>query len=410
MDMTRRAWLGSVAALPLAAQAASAEGKTHKTGALVGREEFPLDGIYLNAAYTHPLPVRSTKNIEKYLARRNRITEVGTLPEAPEGRKLACSRFARMINADLDEVVLVSSTTYGENYVARGLGLGGPGTKVVSDILHFEGSLYLYENLKQGGMKHVIVPMRGNKIDLNDMEKAIGHDTTLVSVSYVSWVNGFQHDLKALCDLAHSRGALVYADVVQAAGAVPLDVKATGLDFCAASGFKWMMGEQGCGFLYVKKDHIERMHRPLYGYMQMATEAFHAYPFDPPGKDLFDFTRSNDIGGHFSVATVANGLIIGLSASLGLIESLGVENIQAHRIPLIRRLQQKLPEMGFEPMTPEESTAPIVTFACKDAYARFHEKLTKARINAQLYKNRLRVSPSVYNSMDDIDQLIAALA
>ncbi|MGB8602443.1 MAG: aminotransferase class V-fold PLP-dependent enzyme, partial [Rhizomicrobium sp.] len=245
---------------------------------------------------------------------------------------------------------------------------------------------------------------------LNDMEKAIGHDTTLVSVSYVSYINGFQHDLKALCDLAHSRGALVYADVVQAAGSVPLDVKATGLDFCAASGFKWMMAEQGAGFLYVKSEHVERMQRTLYGYMQLDDLNYHTFPYDPPGQKLFDYVQAGGMSGHFGVATVANGLILALAESLGLILDLGVERIQAHRVPMIRRLQQALPEKGFKPMTPENSTAPIVTFAYKDAAERFAPALKKAGINAQLYPNRLRVSPSVYNRMDDIERLIEALA
>jgi hypothetical protein len=55
--------------------------------------------------------------------------------------------------------------------------------------------------------------------------------------------NGFEHDLKAVCDLAHSRGAKVYADAGQAVGAVPVDVRASGVDFLACSSYKWLMGD-----------------------------------------------------------------------------------------------------------------------------------------------------------------------
>ena len=72
----------------------------------------------------------------------------------------------------------------------------------------------------------------------------------LVVASY----NGFQHDLKAVCDLAHANGAYVYADIVQSVGAVPLDVRAIGLDFAACSGFKWLMADFGLGFLYARED------------------------------------------------------------------------------------------------------------------------------------------------------------
>ncbi|MGB8602594.1 MAG: hypothetical protein WCD42_10415, partial [Rhizomicrobium sp.] len=164
MDLNRRSWLGVMGTLPLIGAAGAGTKAPASSGALVGRDEFPLDGVYLNGAYTHPLPVRSAKVIEAYLKRRTYITTPSTLPEAPAGRKLASERFAKLTNANVDEVILVPSTTYGENYVARGLGLGKPGTKVVSDILHFEGSLYLYESLAKGGMTHVTVAARDGRI------------------------------------------------------------------------------------------------------------------------------------------------------------------------------------------------------------------------------------------------------
>jgi selenocysteine lyase/cysteine desulfurase len=406
MQLNRRNWLAAMGALSLGQPALAAR---PKAGVLAGPREFPLDGIHLNAAFTHPLPVRSARAMERYLAHRTRSALQPTLPEAPAGRARAREYFAKLINASPDEVTLVPSTMYGENMVARGLGLDRPGTKVVTDILHFEGSLYLYDSLAKSGLTHVIVPARGDHIDLNDVEKAIGRDTRLVSLSYVSYVNGFQPDLKAVCDLAHSRGALVYADVVQAAGAVPLDVRASGLDFCAASGYKWLMAEQGAGFLYVRAEHLHAMKRSLFGYQQLDDVTYHAFPFDPPGEQPIAFKVADDMMGHFGVGTVANGLYIGLAESLKLILQLGVSRIQAHRIPLIRRLQEALPAKGFKPMTPAGSTSPIVSFACKDADKRFGPALQRARINVQLYPNRLRVSPSIYNNADDIERLIEAL-
>jgi selenocysteine lyase/cysteine desulfurase len=408
MTMNRREWLGLAAALPLTAARAQSL-KTGNAGALVGRDEFPLDGIQLNAAYTHPLPRRAALAIQAYLTHRTEAALQPTLPESREGRKRAVERFARLINASVDEVLMVPSTMVGENCVARGLGLGKRRDKVVTDILHFEGSLYLYDSLAKHGLKHVIVPARDGRIDMNDMNKAITRGTRLVSVSYVSYINGFTHDLKALCDLAHSRGALVYADVIQAVGAVPLDVKATGLDFCAASGFKWMMGEQGAGFLFVRAGLLPKMKRFLFGYQQLDDVIYHAFPFEPKGRRLIEFTVASDMMGHFGVGTYANANYIGLAESLGLIEQLGVDKIVAHRSPMIRRLQEALPPKGFKPLTPAGSTAPLVSFAYKDADKRFGDALTKAKINAQLYPYRLRVSPSVYNTMDDIEALISAL-
>ena len=68
-------------------------------------------------------------------------------------------------------------------------------------------------------------PRRNWRIQFEDLSKLIDSRTKLVAVSCVSMINGFQHDLKSLCGLANSRGALVFVDTVQAVGAVPVDVK-----------------------------------------------------------------------------------------------------------------------------------------------------------------------------------------
>ena len=90
-----------------------------------------------------------------------------------------------------------------------------------------------------------------------------------MSVSLVSTINGFEHDLKKICDLAHAHGAYVYADIVHAAGAVPMDLRATGVDFAATSSYKWLMGDFGLGFLYVRKEVQEKVRRPWWGYHQV---------------------------------------------------------------------------------------------------------------------------------------------
>jgi selenocysteine lyase/cysteine desulfurase len=96
--------------------------------------------------------------------------------------------------------------------------------------------------------------------------------------------------------------------------------------------------------------------------------------------------------------------------SLNLLLKIGVENIQHYRQPMLDRLQNELPALGYAPMTPKESSSPIVSFAFKDAATVLKPRLDAAQINIQLYENRLRISPSFYNDMDDIEKLLRALA
>ncbi len=81
---------------------------------------------------------------------------------------------------------------------------------------------------------------------------------------------------------------------------------------------------------------------------------------------IFDWTVRGDAAGHFEIGTISNTTIACLSHSLPLIRQLGVENIQAHRQPLVARIQKELPRFGFEPLTPPESKSSIVAFAMKD--------------------------------------------
>jgi selenocysteine lyase/cysteine desulfurase len=244
---------------------------------------------------------------------------------------------------------------------------------------------------------------------LSDLERQIDKNTKLVAISLVSMINGFQHDLKAVCERAHAQGSYVFADIVQAAGAVPIDVYACGVDFCAGASYKWLMGDMGVGFLYVREELIDRLRRPQYGYRQLSDMEYHVFPYDTPGDKVLDWKQRDDAAGHFEVGTVSNTTVAALSFSLEWLQQIGVAAIQAHRQPLLRRLQKEMPALGFEPMTPAESTSPIVAFAIKDT-ERFARKLSRANIDIAVYPHRVRISPSVYNDEADVDALLNCLS
>lgn len=372
--------------------------------------DFPIpEGTtYLNNASWHPMSTQAMAAIQEYLERRvHRITEMPSGGQTVKDEVKA--RFAALINARPSEISFIQSTMMGENLVVSGLGLPASGGNVVTDALHFDGSMYLYGSLKARGLDVRTVRPREWRIDLADMEKAIDKKTKLVALSLVSYYNGFQHDLKAVCDLAHAHGAHVYADIIQAAGAVPIDVRASGVDFAACSSFKWLMGDFGLGFLYVREDLLDRViQRTQYGYEQTDDVVAHLLPADPPSSEPYTWTVMTDAGAHFQVGTMSYTALAALKQSLQHIQEVGVANIQAHRQPLIERLQREMPRLGFEPLTPAGTTGPIVSFAMKDA-GRVAARLAKAKITVGDSVNRLRVSPSVFNDQGDVDRLLEAL-
>src|SRR6185436_13448061 len=155
---------------------------------------------------------------------------------------------------------------------------------VVTDWLHFDGALVHLLELKRRGLDvRIVKPTADYRIDIKDLARVIDRKTKLVELSSTAMYNGFQHDLKAVCDLAHSHGAYVYADIIHTAGAEPFDVKASGVDFAACSSFKWLMGDFGLGFLYAREELLDRITRSQIGYYQASQMTGHFPPNYPAG-------------------------------------------------------------------------------------------------------------------------------
>lgn len=403
--LTRRQYLaanaGLAAAVPLMARAAE------PAAVLPAKSQFaPTDVTYLDNGSSHPISLPAKAAVDAYYAKR-------TLDPGAQAYSLnedgVLQKFARLINADPSEVSYVQSTTAGEQMILRALDLPESGGHIVTDTLHFFGSLPLYEEMaRQGCDVTWLRPVEG-RIRLSDVKAAVRKGTKLIALSLVSTINGFEHDLKAVCDVAHAAGALVYADIVHAAGCVPVDVKATGVDFAATASYKWLMGDFGLGFLYVRKDLLPRLKRTNYGYYGLGKFQTHAYPFDTPGERVADYEFRSDATGAFALGTHSHGVIAQLDQSLDFIARIGVPAIQAHAQTMVEALKKELPKRGYELMTPPEAKTPIVAVALEKARERLAEPMKAAKIRMTLSANRFRLTPSVQNDMADIDRFLSVL-
>jgi selenocysteine lyase/cysteine desulfurase len=406
MNLSRREALTAISLLPAFANSAFAQAM--KTpAALPDRDNFPLDGTYLDAAYVHPFGRMAAAAAAAYLDVRQADPQ-GIRP-GRNARNLATEKFAQLINASPEDVAVVPSTLEGENLVNASLGIG-PGAGVITDGGHYDGSLALYGELHRRGAPLGVVRPREGRVDLADIRALLTPHTRLVAVSLVSSTSGFTYDLAELCSLAHAHGALVYADIIQAAGAIPIDVKASGVDFAACGTYKWLMGDFGTAFLYVRPDRLDRMKRVQVGWRQLRSYSSHALPFESPGPALGTYELSAGASGLFEVSTPAWGPLATVAASLQYVAAVGVESITRHRQPMLDRLRSRLPSAGFVPLTAAGSSSPVICFAFRDAKKRFAGPLQQEKIRISLYDHRIRVSPSVYNTMEHIDHLIEILS
>jgi len=422
MKFTRRRLvqgLGTLSALALrggeSAQAAvprSDSGSTSAAGparsiALPDKANFVFSGTDLNAAYTHPVGNWTRAALVSYLDSRQR--DAARNWPVQNSRDEAVRLFAGLINAAPTAVAVVPSTLEGENLIGAALGLG-PEKGVVTDAFHYDASLVRYSELHKHGMPLTVVRNRGNRIDYSDLEAAISPHTRLVAVSWVSSATGYKHDLKRLCDIAHRKGALVYADIIQGVGAVPLDVKECGVDFCCSGSYKWLMGEFGVAFLYVRPDRLGQLQRVQLGWRGITAYRPHFLPFDPPGPIAGDYRLGTDTASIFEVSTPDWSGLAAMAGSLQYLERLGVERIARYREPMLDRLQHELPRHGFAALTAPDHRGPYLVFSKEGMGAKYAGALKDAKIYVTLTKNRIRISPSVYNDMADIERLIRVLA
>jgi selenocysteine lyase/cysteine desulfurase len=406
MSLGRREFLIGTGALATAMRPTLAALQPAKPGAVFPatiRADFPGAAVetYLNAAAIHPLGAFAVQAIEQTMAYRIRGAGPGRTDFGVEKQNHLKASFATLIGARPTEVAFVSSTSDGENIVVLGLDLPARKGNVVLDELHFTSSLYLFKELEKQGVELRIIKHRNWAIDVKDMERAIDKNTRLVSLAMVSNVNGFMHDVKAVSDIAHARGAYVFADIIQAVGAVPVDVRAMGIDFASTGTYKWLMGERGFGFLYVREELQGKvLPTTRYGHRQVSNFDRAALTWEPlPGAAMYE-------SGNIPVLLAA-----AVSSGIGYVTMLGLDKIRAHAKVLTERLQSELPPLGYKSLTPPGTATPIVAFELKDPGATA-KALQASRIAATIIANesRLRLSVSVFNNHEDVDRVVGALA
>ncbi len=427
MRTNRRRFLTSAAALAAAPAAAGADIGPKITNGQVDwdavRNDFPWiqNSLWLSASDFHPLSIYSQRALETYYKWRIGGPRGGGSRFSGDMQLETKEMFGQVINAKPNEIAFTHNTTEGENIVIAGMDLVHKKGNVVLDDLHYQASKFIYHMLeREGDIELRVVRSRKDdcwRTDPNDMIAAIDDNTLLVSMALVSNINGFLHDAKATSDAAHARGAYVYADVIQGAGAVPIDVKALGIDFASAGTYKWLQGDMGFGFLYVKEDlQGTVVKQTRYGTRQFSN------PNRAQADSKFDLRSGAVIYESSSTLPWAQGMIA--HAALKYITTLGIPTIRKRVKPMTDRLLEEMPALGYPAITPPGNPTPIVSFLTPDqdkvrakldkAFGYFVIALKRWEFTHPSGDTRVikgvRIGPSIYNNDDDLDRLLNALA
>ncbi len=392
MPIDRRSFVAAAAIRPgglLFAQSTADQGRDP----LGVRADFPIVSghIFLNSAYIAPTPRAVVAASLAYVQGKSaRPMQLNVLMATNEAVR---AQFARMINAAPEEIGLLNSTGEGENVIANGIGLR-PGDNVVVDDLHYSTEFVLYRALEASrGIELRIVKNRGGVVTARDFEPQIDKRTRIVSVAWVSHLNGFRHDMRPIADLAHAHGALFYADAIQAAGMIDIDVRAAGVDALCCGSYKWLMAEFGVAPFFVSRDVVDRIQSDRIGEFSVArAEPDYHY-------QLLKTARK------FEGTSRAFGAVSQLQASLSYLEKVGIARIEKHTVGLAQQLYEGLVKQGHKLLTPPGNRSSIVAFVYSNPAAA-RAAFQAANIEVTARSGQVRISPALFNNGEEIERCL----
>ena len=360
---------------------------------------------YFDHAAVGPLPQPTADVISRWC--RQASEEGDTVwPEWNRGVNATRSSAANIMAAEPDEIALVPNTTAGISLVAEGYPWK-KGDNIVTLANEFPSNLYPWINLADRGVETRQVPVDADgRVNLDRLLAACDQRTRIVSVSWIGFATGFRIDLVKFVDAVHQRGAHFFLDAIQGVGVFPLDVKQIPVDFLAADGHKWMLGPEGAGLFYVRKEHLDLLHPIGVGWNSVV----HCYDFNKIELTLKESAARYEGGTMNAVGFLA------LGASLELLQRYGLSPDSspiADRILAITNYAcQRLTQFGAEVISIRDSPhqSGIVSFKLSGRdHSAVRDTCMKNGIMLSHRNGCLRISPHAYNNENEIDRLIDVL-
>jgi selenocysteine lyase/cysteine desulfurase len=308
---------------------------------------------------------------------------------------------ASLVNADEDEIAVTTSVSAGVSALASGLRFEGRDTVVVSDF-EFPTIGQIWHAQERRGIRVVHVPAEADgTIPLERFAEAIDERTALVATTHVCFRNGGRLDVEGIARLAHERGALVLVDAYQTVGSLPIDVRALGCDFLVAGVLKYLLGSAGLGFLFCRRDLVETIEPTATGWFADR---------DIFEMDIHDYSPA-PTARRFEAGTPPVPSTYAAIAGIELMQEIGIAETEAHVRELNALLRDGVEELGGRVVTPSERerSGALVCIASTDVNA-LVAALDDGGIVTSCRDDNLRVSAHCYNTAEDVEALLTALA
>ncbi|MDA0329641.1 MAG: aminotransferase class V-fold PLP-dependent enzyme [Gemmatimonadetes bacterium] len=313
----------------------------------------------------------------------------------------ARAEFAAFVGAEADDVAVATSVSQATASVASGMDWTGSRRRVVASGGEFPAVGHVWLAQERFGAEVAWVPVRDGAILVEDYASLVDEQTAVVSACRGYYQSGFKQDIAAIAQIAHAKGALLYVDAYQTLGSEPFDAPSSGADFVASGNLKFLMGIPGIAFLWVRPGLAKRLRPAITGWFGREDP----YAFDATRLDWGSGARRLDTGTPpIMEAYVAR-------AGMAWLREVGLDAIGAWTSTLGQRCVEGAIERGMRVLGPTDPArrAPTCAILCDDSHA-VEATLRRENIIASARGPVIRLAPHFYNTLDDVDQALDALA
>jgi len=372
------------------------------------RQQMPATtkNIFLNAGSFGPLPSCVLQAMQEQIQEEWQNGRLGAAAFEAMGKIYgdARSSVARLLNAELDEIALTDNTGEGLNIISNGIQWHEDDEVITTNHEHMSLLAPLYQLRDRYGIvvRFADIGPAAELPVLKPIADLVTSRTRLISVSHVTWTTGAVLNISEVAYMGREWGIPVLIDGAQSAGAIPVDVKALGIDFYAIPMQKWLCGPDGTGALYVRKDALSYVSPTYVGPWSIKHEEGLEW-------ELLESAQRFEVGGRQTAA------IAGQAAVLKWPEQTVGHQWLFERIASLSGYAYKaLSEVpGLTILTPQPGESGLVSFKLEgrdDA-----EIVTYLRDKHNIYirniptTKSLRISTGFYNTEEEIDKIVAAL-
>jgi cysteine desulfurase/selenocysteine lyase len=355
---------------------------------------------YLNHAAVGVLPRPTREALDAFIEAHATGGVMGVWPYESRMEEYR-ERIARFIGAQPGTIAVLRNTGDGANAIAGGYPWQ-TGDELILPDNEFPSNAQPWLPVRKRGVNVHFIETARERLTPDVLRRHIGKRTKVVTVSWVSFEDGYRHDLAALAEIAHEHGAILAVDAIQGLGAFPIDVQACNIDALYCGGAKWMLALQGVSFLYVKPELTDRLDLAAPGWRSVA-DMWSFFEYDQPlatNATRFEGGTPNFIGA------------LSLAQSIDVLEGAGTSRIAEHVVALTDRLAEGLRGAGAQLATIRGRTesSGIVTFTMpgSDPVA-LGKALQRDGIVTTYRAGGIRVAPHGYNTVDEIDAIVEAV-